>query len=189
MARSLTRLVVATIALFIFAGCATTTGWVTEQSDLQTQSDAALARAQRNDPGFADTILNSAGYAVFPMASDGIGLSESYGKGVLYEYGTAVGFCDLDRASAAPQSRPTTSTRIIVFRTEEAVYEFKNSGVASDAQASLAAYRSSDAARVTRTGDVSVFAADQTGRMRETSGNRQEFTFHGIDRTAVATRR
>jgi lipid-binding SYLF domain-containing protein len=93
------------VALFssvamIFAGCGTAPGTETGKADLTDEAQTAVNKFERTDPGMADFLGKAYGYAIFPNVGEGgFGVGGSYGRGVVYEQGRKVGYCDITQAS------------------------------------------------------------------------------------------
>ena len=80
-----------------------------------------------------------AGYVVFPeVGKGGLIVSGSYGRGVVYEGGKAVGYADVSKGSVGAIAGGQTFTEIIVFETNSALQDFKNGkfALAADARTS-----------------------------------------------------
>lgn len=188
MTRSLLIFVVAITVLLTMTACATAPGSAIGKSDSRRDSDQALAKAQRNDPTLAKTFLDAAGYAVFPTVGKGATpAGGSNAKGALYEYGTFVGLCDLTQAPTGLQLGGRAYTEIVVFQTEEAVFDFKSGKLAFDEPSTFEAARSSSGASVKYTNGVAVFTVDDAGRMYEASVSGQRFNYQSPDFTTAVT--
>jgi len=149
-------------------------------------ADNALAKAQNSDPSFAKTILDSAGYVVFPAASkDRTSAGASSAKGALYEYGTFVGFCDLTQAPTDLQVRAPAFTEIIVFQSEEAVRDFKSGKLAVDGALAAQAPKSTSGTNVKYIKGVAAYVIDDAGQMYEASVGGQKFNYRPTDRTTA----
>ncbi len=120
----------------------------------------------------------SPGYAVFPRIGKGaIGIGGAYGKGVLYEGGRIVGYCDLTQATIGIQLGGQTYAEIIVFETPNAVRVFKNNRFQLGAQASAVALMSGVGANAKYTNGVAVFTMAESGLMYEASIGGQKFDY------------
>ena len=149
-----------------------------ETADLRRQADAAAAKATRNDPGLAAVLLNAAGHVVFPaIGRDAESGRDTHAKGVLYEYGTVVGEINTRQASSSLRQGGQAYTEIIVFKTEEAVYAFKNGDFTFDSLATGTAMKSGAAANAAYTRDVAVFTVDTSGERYEASIGAQKFSY------------
>jgi lipid-binding SYLF domain-containing protein len=171
-------LLVGALGLLALGACATAPSTVAGKADIEMEAAAALAKAQKADPTLVNIFDKAAGYAVFPsVGKGGAGVGGAYGKGVLYEQGVAVGYCDLSQATIGLQLGGQTYTEIIAFKTREAVANFKHGLFRFDAQATAVALKSGAAANAQFTNDVAVFTMDEKGLMFEASVGGQKFSY------------
>ena len=178
MTRSLSIVITSTLLLLGLAACATAPSTVEGKSNIREEAATALAKAQKNDPTLVSVFRNAAGYAVFPtVGKGGAGIGGAYGKGVLYERGTPVGYCDLSQASIGLQLGGQSYTEIICFETKEAVDQFKQGNYRLDAQASAVALKSGAGANAKFKNGVAVFTMDESGLMYEASVGGQKFSY------------
>ncbi len=169
---------VVVISLFTLGACSTAPSSVEGKVDIESEAAVALAQAQKADPTLADVFSTASGYAVFPTVGKGaIGVGGAYGKGVLYERGIAVGYCDLSQASIGFQLGGQAYTEIIAFETKPAVQTFKEGNFRFDAQASAVALKSGAGANAKYTNGVAVFTMDEAGLMYEASVGGQKFSY------------
>jgi len=148
------------------------------KTDIRSEADAALAKAQQNDSTLTPHIRNAVGYAVFPTVGKGaVGVGGAYGKGVLYENGLFIGYCDLTQASIGFQLGGQAYTEIIVFQTQEALNRFKTGNFAFDAQATAVALKSGAGANAKYAKGVAVFTMAEAGLMYEASVGGQKFSY------------
>jgi len=97
-------LVSGVIAFLATAGCATAPSSAQGKSNIEIKGNTALATAQTSDSSLVRIFDSAAGYAVFPTVGKGaMGVGGAYGKGVLYERGSALGYCDLSQATIGLQ--------------------------------------------------------------------------------------
>ena len=159
-------------------GCATAPPTEEGKADIRAEAVAALAKAQNNDPTLTPILHDAKGYAVFPTVGKGaIGIGGAYGKGVLYEGGSFLGYCDLTQASIGFQLGGQAYTEIITFGTPEALTLFKTGNFAFDAQATAVALKSGAGANAKYSNGVAVFTMDEAGLMYEASIGGQKFSF------------
>ncbi len=177
----LVRVFVLSIALVgvpMLSACSTSPKSVEGKAEMVTEADAALAKARRADPTLIPVLDSAAGYAVFPSVGKGaIGVGGAYGKGVLYERGYPVGYCDLSQASIGFQLGGQAYTEIIAFQNRQAVDTFKEGNFRFDAQASAVALKSGAGANAKFTDGVAVFTMDEAGLMYEASIGGQKFSY------------
>jgi len=164
--------------MLTMASCATAPATVEGKMKIEDQADAAIARGKRNDSTLAPALSNAVGYAVFPtIGKGGIGIGGAYGKGVLYDGGVIVGYCDLSQASIGLQLGGQSYTQIILFSTREALNVFKSGNFAFDAQATAVALRSGAGANAKYTRGVAVLTMDEAGLMGEAVIGGQKFSY------------
>jgi lipid-binding SYLF domain-containing protein len=168
----------AILVMFALAGCATAPKSAEGKADLEKEAEAALATAKKDDPSVAKVFDEAAGYAVFPTVGKGaVGVGGAYGKGVLYEKGITVGYCDLSQASIGFQLGGQGYTEIIAFESQDAVNRFKSGNFAFDAQATAVALKSGAGANAKYANGVAVFTMDEAGLMYEASIGGQKFSY------------
>jgi lipid-binding SYLF domain-containing protein len=173
----MTCLAAGVIAAMALSACTTAPKSVVGKADIEQDAAAALAKAQRTDPTLVPILNSAAGYAVFPSVGKGAaGIGGAYGKGVLYERGSAVGYCDLIQASIGFQLGGQAYTEIIAFETWQAVDTFKQGNFRFDAQATAVALKSGAGANAKFTNGVAVFTMDEAGLMYEASVGGQKFS-------------
>lgn len=178
MSRSLSLLVTLTLLLLGIAACETAPKSVEGKADMRQDAATALAKAKASDSTLTTLLRNAAGYAVFPsVGKGGAGVGGAYGKGVLYEHGTPVGYCDLSQVSVGAQLGGQSYTEIISFETNDAVNRFKQGNFRFDAQATAVALKSGAGANAKYREGVAVFTMDEAGLMFEASIGGQKFAY------------
>ena len=181
MKRNLKRLtwtMIGMIGLLSLTACATAPKTAEGKADIVSQANVAVAKAKKSDPSMARMLNSAAGYAVFHSVGKGaIGVGGAYGKGVLYEGGSFVGYCDLSQASIGFQLGGQSYTEIIVFETPQAVAIFKEGNFRFGAQATAVALKSGAGANAKFTDAVAVFTMDEAGLMYEASIGGHKFSY------------
>lgn len=171
-------LVVGVMGLLVLSACATAPATVAGKQDIENDASNALGKAQRQDPTLISIFNASTGYAVFPSVGKGaVGIGGAYGKGVLYERGRAVGYCDLSQATIGVQLGGQSYTEIICFEDNRAVETFKQGNFRFDAQATAVALKSGAGANAKFTNGVAVFTMDEAGLMFEAAVGGQKFSY------------
>jgi lipid-binding SYLF domain-containing protein len=166
------------IGMVALSACSTAPKSSEGKADLEKDAGAAVAKAKENDPSMVKIFDEAAGYAVFPSVSKGaVGVGGAYGKGVLYERGVSVGYCDLSQATIGFQLGGQSYTEIIAFETKKAVDAFKEGHFRFDAQATAVALKSGAGANAKYTDGVAVFTMDEKGLMYEASVGGQKFSY------------
>lgn len=174
----LTCLLAGLVGLFVISGCATAPATDTGKASLEDQAAMALSKAKTNDPTFTKILDTAYGYAVFPtVGKGGLGVGGAYGKGVLFERGTAVGYCDLSQASFGLQAGGQSYTEMIAFETKGSAEKFKNGNFTFDAQATAVALKSGAGANAKYRDGVAVFTMDEAGLMAEAAIGGQKFSY------------
>lgn len=166
------------IGLLALSACATAPASEEGKANIESDASTALSRAKGSDPTLVNVFNTSAGYAVFPSVGKGaVGLGGAYGKGVLYESGNAVGYCDLSQGTIGLQLGGQAYTEIICFETKQAVETFKQGNFRFDAQATAVALKSGAGTNAKYTNGVAVFTMDEKGLMFEASVGGQKFSY------------
>ena len=166
------------IAMLASGACSTAPKSAEGKADIRSEAAAALSNAKRNDPTLYPVLRDATGYAVFPTVSKGAaGIGGAYGRGVVYEGGAFVGYCDLSQGSIGLQLGGQAYTEIISFETSEALANFKSGNFAFDAQATAVALKSGSGANASYSNGVAVFTMDERGLMYEASIGGQNFSY------------
>lgn len=166
------------LAAGALAACSTAPKTETGRTNIRADAQTALEKAERNDVSLAQLLRDASGYAIFPSVGKGaVGVGGAYGRGVLYEKGAFVGYCDLTQASIGFQLGGQAYTEIIAFQTPEALSKFKSGNFAFDAQATAVALKSGAGANAKYANGVAVFTMNEAGLMYEASLGGQKFSF------------
>lgn len=169
---------VSATSLTFTSGCSTAPKSESERVDLKAEAGATLARAKRNDPSLGALLDKARGYAVFPTVGKGaVGVGGAYGRGVLYQGGAFIGYCDLSQASIGFQLGGQAYSEIIAFETSEALNTFKSGNFAFSAQATAVALKSGAGANAKYDNGVAVFTMGESGLMYEASIGGQKFSY------------
>ena len=146
--------------------------------DLKSTAQTRLAEATNTDPTLRPVLDSAAGYAVIPEAGRaGLVVGGGYGKGVLYEGGRIVGYCDMTLASAGAEIGGKQFTEIIIFRTPGALQRFKDGQFTFRGDASAVAVKSGAAANTQFQDDTAVYVYNQEGLMADASLGAQSFRY------------
>lgn len=174
----MTLVLAGTVVALALGGCATAPPTAEGRADIESDAASALNAAKSADPTLERVLNDSAGYAVFPaVGKAGAGVGGAYGRGVLYEGGRAVGYCDLSQATVGMQLGAQSYTQIIAFETKDAVDNFKKGNFAFAAQATAVALRSGAGANARYRDGVAVFTMDEAGLMYEAALGGQKFSY------------
>ena len=168
-------------AFILTTGCQTAPKTAEEKADIKEDAAKAVARAEKVDPGFTPLINSAAGYASFPsVGKGGAGIGGAYGKGVLFEKGQPVGYCDIRQATIGAQIGGQDYTELVLFQTPEAVAKFKKGEYTFNAQVSAVALKSGASQNAKYSDGVAVFTLDESGLMAEAAVGGQRFTYQPI---------
>lgn len=160
------------------AGCATAPKGEDAKANLNDNADSALRQMYRNDPTLSDFVQTSAGYAVFPeVGKGGLVVGGSYGRGIVYEGGSAIGYSDVSKASVGAIAGGQTFSQVIVFQNKTALETFKSGKYAFAADASAVALKNGVAATAKYNNGVAVFVEGTGGLMVDASVGGQKFTY------------
>lgn len=174
----LVTLIVAVFTAGTLVSCSTAPKSASERTRLEDRAVSIVNVAQGKDSSLKNRLAQSAGYAVFPkIGKGGAGVGGAYGKGVLFENGVIVGYCDLTQATIGFQLGGQTYAEIIAFETDDAVQNFKNNRFQFGAQATAVALKSGVGANAKYRHGVAVFTMDETGLMYEASVGGQKFEY------------
>lgn len=174
-----TSLVLAgTVIALALGGCATAPPSIEGKADIEKEATTTLREARAADPSLGPVLNDSAGYAVFPtVGKAAAGVGGAYGRGVLYEGGRVVGYCDLSQATIGMQLGGQTYAEIIAFETDAALRNFKQGAFSFAAQATAVALKSGAGANAKYKDGVAVFTMDEAGLMYEAAVGGQKFSY------------
>jgi lipid-binding SYLF domain-containing protein len=159
-------------------GCSTAPKSEYDRAEIRDKAAQTLSRAQQNDPTLSPVLSAARGYAVFPTVGKGaVGVGGAYGRGVLYQGGMPVGYCDLSQGSIGFQLGGQAYSEIVVFQNDEALDRFKRGDFAFAAQATAVALRSGAGANAKYENGVAVFTMNEAGLMYEASIGGQNFSY------------
>jgi lipid-binding SYLF domain-containing protein len=166
------------LGMLTLSACSTAPDSPQGKTELQSDAMTALNKAEDHDASLRDLVQNSAGYAVFPSIGKGaVGVGGAYGKGEVYQNGALIGYCDMTQASIGLQLGGQAYTEILVFKTQDALDNFKSGKFTFDAQATAVAIKSGAGANAKFANGVAVFTMDEAGLMYEASIGGQKFSF------------
>jgi lipid-binding SYLF domain-containing protein len=181
MTKVLSALCLVITAALIFSACSTTPNSAEGRADIRKDSDAAVVKAKANDQSMTHLLQAAHGSAVFPKVGKGAaGVGGAYGKGVLYQDGRMVGYCDVSQASVGLQLGAQTYTEIICFENQKSFDRFKTGNFALDAQATAVVLKSGEGANAKYSNGVAIFTMDETGLMFEAAIGGQKFGYQAL---------
>jgi lipid-binding SYLF domain-containing protein len=184
------RLFVLVTAALLLVACQTKPTTVEGRSDLRVDADRALANARAADPTLDSFISNSKGYAVFPsVGKGGLIVGGAYGRGMLYENGRPISYCDITQGTVGGQIGGQSYTEIIFFETYDSLGKFKSGNFAFAAQATAVAVKSGAGANAGYADGIAVFTMGEKGLMAEAVVGGQKFHVTPIQNESVVSRR
>ncbi len=165
------------LALLSF-GCSTEPQGHEARADLNDDSQKALQRLYAEDPGLSDFLGKSSGYVIFPSVGKGaIIVGGAYGRGLVYDHGSFVGYADISQATIGAQLGGQSYTELLAFEDAPALQRFEAGKFAFAANASAVALKSGAAATAKYTDGVAAFVEPQGGLMLEAAIGGQSFSY------------
>jgi lipid-binding SYLF domain-containing protein len=181
MLKTISLILAATAASLALNACSTAPHSTEARADIRQDSDGAVVKAKASDPTITKVFNDAHGSAVFPKVGKGaVGVGGAYGKGVLFQDGQIVGYCDVSQASIGFQLGAQTYTEIICFEDQKSFDRFKTGNFAFDAQATAVALKSGAGANAKYSNGVAVFTMNETGLMLEASLGGQKFGYQAL---------
>lgn len=168
-----------TLILLLFSALTACTGWdPKEKSESEREAATTIARFKEKDPGIQRFFDNAFGYAVFPTVGKGaVGVGGAYGKGLVFEQGSAIGQAKLVQLTIGFQWGGQAYSELIFFENEAAMERFKRGEFEFSAQASAVAITLGASATADYEQGVAVFTMTKGGLMYEASIGGQTFSF------------
>lgn len=162
----------------LLTACATAPSTYSGKQELVRKAERTVADFKAADPSLASMLNDSYGYAVFPtVAKGGYVVGGAYGRGVVYEQGRQVGYCDLSQGSFGLQIGGQSYRELILFEHKHALDRFKRNEFALAAQASAVAAASGSGANARYNHGVAVFTLGEKGLMVEAAVGGQRFEY------------
>lgn len=174
-------LLISILCVAFLAACATAPRTSEDRSDLRQEANSALSQARSNNSAFDRIIGQAPGYAVFPnVGKGGAGIGGAYGRGIVYQNGTPVGYTDLTQATVGAQLGGQTYTQILVFENVNSLNRFRQGNYEFSAQATAVALRSGEGANARFEDGVAVYTMDERGMMFEAAVGGQKFSYEAF---------
>ncbi len=172
-------LILGLLILVVLVGCSSAPKTEAAGENRIQDARVTIERFKEADPSISQTFFKHAvGWAVFPdVGKGGVGVGGAYGKGVLFEDGNAVGYCDLAQASIGFQLGGQVYSELIFFEHETALQEFKSGTMEFAAQASAVAAGADASVNADYENGVAVFTISGKGLMYEASIGGQKFDY------------
>jgi lipid-binding SYLF domain-containing protein len=180
MRRTLTILTALTaIALAAaMAGCNISPQKTEGKAVLDAQVTEAIAIAKEKDPSIDRFFQGSYGYAVLPKVfKGGIWAGGAYGKGIVYEKGEKIGYCDMSQATLGFTFGGEYFREIVFFWQKPDLDKFKAEEYTFAAQATAVALKEGAAAKADYKDGMAVFATTDKGLMVDASVGGQKFRY------------
>ena len=178
MKRTLTWIVFAGFLALWLGACQTAPKSEAARDELRADAEKTVQIFKEKVKGIERFFDSSAGYAVFPsVGKAGLGVGGAYGKGVLYEDGKVVGYCDVSQGTFGFQLGAQAYREIIFFQTKDNLDAFKSNTFEFQAGASAVAVEAGAATHADYENGVAVFLMTKGGLMFEAAIGGQKFTF------------
>ena len=169
-------------ACALLVGCQAMPDTPQEQTTLRQQADATLAKARRQNPNVETYVTSSIAYAVFPtVGKGGLIVAGGYGKGILYENGVMVGYCDATQLSVGALIGGQSCSELVFMQTADALEKFKSGDLALEAEVSAIAMDQKATREARYQNGVAVIFVDPMGLMAEASAGGQKFRYVAAD--------
>ena len=164
--------------MIAFSACSTAPNSPGDRERLVERADDTRRVFLMRDPSLEQLFDEAYAYAIFPsIGSGGIGIGGAYGRGVVYERGRHVGYCDVTQGDIGFQLGGQSYSQLIFFRTEEALQRFKHGDLHMAARASAVAATAGASADADYERGVMVFTLARGGLMYEAAIGGQRFTY------------
>jgi len=169
-------------SLVVFAcllcACSTAPKTQSDRDALKARADQTIQRFKQEDASMAKLFQSAEGFAVFPsVGKGGAGLGGAYGRGILYQNGSMVGYCDLSQGSIGFQLGGQSYAEVIFFESNGSLSSFKAGTFEFAAQASAVAVTAGASADADYEDGVLVFTMPNGGLMFEASIGGQKFSY------------
>jgi lipid-binding SYLF domain-containing protein len=160
------------------SACATAPKSASSKRGLEDEAAATLSTMMAKDSALHGTLSNAAGYAVFPsIGKGGFIAGAAYGRGILYEHGTQVGYVELSQGSVGAQIGAQSFSELVVFHDTPTVQRIKNGKFSIGGNASAVMITAGAGAAAQYTDGVAVFVMPKGGAMAELSVSGQQINF------------
>lgn len=164
------------------AGCTTAPRTEADRDRLQQNVHIAISDFKQRDPTMEVLFDDAYGYAVFPnVGRGGAGVGGAYGRGIVFEHGEMIGYCDLSQGDIGLQLGGQAYRQVIFFQNERALNRFTAGQLAFAAQASAVAAQAGASADADFSDGVLVFTQTRGGLMYEATIGGQNFSFEPIE--------
>jgi lipid-binding SYLF domain-containing protein len=160
------------------SACSTAPKSESDRTNLRTEAEDAVKLFKFTDRTMEDRFRTAHGYAVFPDVGKGAaGIGGAYGRGVVYQQGAPVGYCDLSQGTIGLQLGGQSYRELIFFEDNYALERFKRGEFTFAADVSAVAAMSGASAAAKYREGVLVFTMPRGGLMLEASIGGQNFGY------------
>ena len=178
MVTTIARAASATLMVALLMGCTTVPHTTEERDELLQRAEVERQEWKKIDPDMEAFVQKRYGFAFFPeVTKGGLVFGGAYGRGVVFEQGTHVGYADLTEGSFGLQIGGQTYSELIVFQDKYAFERFKRNALDFGAQASAIVASSSASTNAPFVDGIAVFVRPISGAMAEASISGQKFTY------------
>jgi lipid-binding SYLF domain-containing protein len=150
-----------------------------QAADLEANARATVHSMMATQPGLAELLQSSAGYAVFPRVGEASVLlaGGAYGNGVLFQGGQVVGYVDIKQASFGPQIGAKGYSELIILRSPYDVARMKGGNFELGGDVSAVVLTAGANATGTLDPNTTVIIQSQTGLQAGVSVKGQRIDF------------
>jgi lipid-binding SYLF domain-containing protein len=150
--------------------------------DLAAEAQKAIQVLQTRDSTLTNLFTSAAGFAVFPsVGKGGLFFGGEHGKGIVYEESKPIGKATLTEINAGPQVGGQSFYEVIIFRTAEALANFKEGHFEMSAEVSAVAAAEGAGLNAKYRKGVMVFTLPRTGLMVQATLGGQKFKYKPLD--------
>ncbi|MDX1754193.1 MAG: lipid-binding SYLF domain-containing protein [Salinimicrobium sediminis] len=149
-----------------------------ERQELKNDAKKALEAFKAKDSGIQAHLDSAAGYAIFPNVGKGAWiLGGAAGNGIVYEKGKVVGYTELRQIDVGFQIGGQAFSEIIIFKTEQALNEFKEGNFEFEGSASAVIWDKGKGEAIQFQDGVGVALMPKAGAMAGISVGGQKFNY------------
>ncbi|WP_029036252.1 lipid-binding SYLF domain-containing protein [Salinimicrobium xinjiangense] len=149
-----------------------------ERQALKNDAEKALKKFKEKDPQLQSHLDGAAGYAIFPNVGKGAYiLGGAAGNGIVYENRNVVGYTELRQIDIGFQLGGQAFSELIIFRTPEALKEFKEGNFEFEGSASAVIWDKGRGEAIQFQDGVGVALMPKAGAMAGISVGGQKFNY------------
>lgn len=173
------RLALCLLMLLIGTACSTAPDSAAGRQEIvQVSREKLQLLKATNAPLYKTYSDSSIGVVVLPkVGKGGLIVGGAYGKGVLFEAGQVIGYCDVYEGTVGAQIGGQAYTQLIFFKDEASLLRLKNGSLSFSAQVSAVAANADANKQAHYTDGVAVIVMDARGLMAEASVSGQKFSY------------